>query len=148
LDVQADYAKNWGVVPFTQSVGSWYWGHGRLAEYSIVWYDALTPSGAEFLSFYIARDGRIIGSQCHDIQVRPAGANSTYPPTLSSGDPAGFHIVVDLAHEGILKVDVSNKYTTVLSSTYKRWTGQIKGGLQGSKVLTGVALYEQFAFNP
>ncbi|KIM92701.1 hypothetical protein OIDMADRAFT_139186 [Oidiodendron maius Zn] len=140
--------KNWGVVPFPQSVGSWYWGHGRLGEYSIVWYDALTPSGTEFLSIYIACDRKIIYSQCSGLQVRPTGANSTYPPTLSSGNPTGFYIAADLGNEGILEVEVSNEYTTVLTAPYKRWTGQLKGGFQGSEVLTGVALYEQFAFNP
>ena len=136
------------MVPFTESVGSWYWGHGRFGEYSIVWYDALTPDGTEYVSFYIARDGEIIRSQCHDTQVRPTGANSTYPPTLSSGDPTGFHIAVDLGDDGILEVEVSNQYTTVLSPAYMRWTGQIRGTFQGSEALTGVALYEQFAFNP
>ncbi|OBT38732.1 hypothetical protein VE00_11002 [Pseudogymnoascus sp. WSF 3629] len=140
--------KNWGIVPFTQSVGSWYWGHGRLGNYSIVWYDALTPDKTEYTSFYIARDGEIMNSQCSGIQVRPNGANSTYPPTRSSGNPAGFSIVVDLGDDGTLEVDVSNQTTLLSSPLYKRWTGQLKGRIRGSEVLTGVALYEEFALFP
>lgn len=149
MGLYADPSKNWGVVPFTESVGSWYWGHGRLGEYSIVWYDALTPNGTEFLSVYVARGGKILRSQCGGIQGRPTGANSTYPPTLSSGDPAGFHIVIDLGNEGSLEIEVSNQTPTLISSpSYKRWTGKLRGGFQGSKAMTGVALYEEFALLP
>jgi hypothetical protein len=86
-----------------------------------------------------------MNSQCSGIQVRPTGANSTYPPTLSSGDPAGFSIVVDLGDDGTMEVRVSDQTTLVSLPSYKRWTGQLKGGIQGSEVLTGVALYEEFA---
>jgi hypothetical protein len=86
--------------------------------------------------------------QCSGIQVRPIGANSTYPPTLSSGDPAGFSIVVDLGHDGTLEVEVSDQTTLISSPSYSRWTGQLKGRIRGSEVLTGVALYEEFALFP
>jgi hypothetical protein len=89
-----------------------------------------------------------MNSQCSGIQVRPNGANSTYPPTRSSGNPAGFSIVVDLGDDGTLEVDVSNQTTLLSSPLYKRWTGQLKGRIRGSEVLTGVALYEEFALFP
>jgi hypothetical protein len=44
-----------------------------------------------------------------------------------------------------MEVDVSDRTTLVSSPSYKRWTGQLKGGIQGLEVLTGVALYEEFA---
>ncbi|KAL4735274.1 hypothetical protein BDV11DRAFT_174017 [Aspergillus similis] len=46
--------KNWGVTPFTDSVGSWYWGHARMGPYSIVWLDALDTSKNEYASGYVA----------------------------------------------------------------------------------------------
>lgn len=142
-----DNKQNWGVVPFVESIGSWYWGHGRLGSYSIVWYDALTPRGTECISAYVARDGRVLGSQCSGIQVRPTGANSSYPPTQVTGNPAGFYITIDLGSSGVLDVNVSSLRTIVDSTHYRRWTGQLKGGMQGLEVLEGVALYEQFALN-
>jgi hypothetical protein len=139
--------QNWGARSFADNVGSWYWGHGRLGPYSIVWYDALTPAGAEYLSAYVTVGGKIIGSQCSGITVRPSGANSTYPPTLTSGDAEGFHIAIDLGTAGTLTVDVSRQVTLVNTTAYKRWTGSLRGGIEGSETWWGAALYEQFAFN-
>jgi hypothetical protein len=70
-------------------------GHGRLGPYSIVWYDALTPSGEEYVSAYVALDGKILGAQCNGSLVRLFGTNSTYPPTQASNNPTGFTINVD-----------------------------------------------------
>lgn len=80
--------------------------------------------------------------------MRPSGANSTYPPVQTSGNPAGFHIGIDLGNSDILEVDVSRQSTTVDSPTYRRWTGLLKGSRHGSQVFEGVALYEQFALKP
>jgi hypothetical protein len=89
-----------------------------------------------------------MNSQCVGIQVRPSGGNIIYPPILSSGNPGGFSIVVDLGDDSTLEIDVSDQSTLISSPSYKRWTGNLKGGIQGSEVLTGVALYEEFALFP
>jgi hypothetical protein len=130
------------------SVGSWYWGHGRLGPYYVVWYDAVTPAGAEFVSAYVSRDGRVVGAQCSGIQVRPVGANSTYPPTMTAGNPANFYITIDVGGSKRLEFNVSRECTTVEIQPYRRWTGKLQGGFQESETWEGVALYEEFALFP
>ncbi|KAA6414013.1 MAG: hypothetical protein FRX48_02375 [Lasallia pustulata] len=137
--------KNWGDQPFYSSVSSWYWGHGRLGPYSIVWFDALDITGTEYVSSYVAFDGRIVTATCSGISVRPTGANDTYPPTYSSGPPSGFYIEVDLGVEGVLQVNVTATVLTVaVEGLYYRWTGTLEGGVKGGEVLSGAALWEEF----
>ena len=137
--------QNWGDQPFYASVDSWFWGHGRLGPYSIVWFDALDITGTENVSSYVARDGRIITATCSGISVRPTGANSTYPPTNSTGDPSGFYIEADLGAEGVLQVNATAKVLTVdVEGYYLRWTGTLEGGLKGGEVLSGVGVWEEF----
>ncbi|KFY46509.1 hypothetical protein V495_02405 [Pseudogymnoascus sp. VKM F-4514 (FW-929)] len=121
--------KNWGDKPFTTHVSSWYWGHGRLGPYSIVWFDVLGKDGTEYFSSYAAKDGKIIVAACGPgtIKVRPTGKNSQYPPKITSGNPEGLHIDLDLGAEGILRVDV--KADTVLADAflYNRMSGLLTG---------------------
>src|SRR5271169_5430894 len=108
--------ENWGDVPFVSAVGSWFWGHASFGPYSIVWYDALSPSGLETVSAYVARDGKVLAAGCipSSIKVRPSGANDVYPPALSAGEPSGsFHIEIDLHAEGTMVVDVKSTYVVV-----------------------------------
>ncbi|KAF7712413.1 Uncharacterized protein PECH_004338 [Penicillium ucsense] len=37
----AYHDKNWSDRPFVASVSSWYWGHGQLGSYSVVWFSYL-----------------------------------------------------------------------------------------------------------
>lgn len=140
--------QNWSNQPFAQNVGSWYWGHGRLGPYSIVWYDYLTRDGAEFVSAYAARNNQIVTASCAStsIRVRPTGQNSTYPPVHGSGTPSGFHINLDLGTEGVLNVNVSERLVVLGGEgVYARWVGNMSGIIQGSGVVwEGVALYEEF----
>lgn len=78
--------------------------------------------------------------------MRPTGENSQYPPVITSGDPQGFHIVLDLGSEGILEVNVTNDVTIADAILYTRWSGTMSGGVKGGIVYTGVALYEEFKF--
>lgn len=125
-------------------MASWYWGHGRLGPYSIVWFDVLGRDGREYVSSYAARDGKIITASCSGIKVRPTGQNSQYPPVVTSESPQGFHIDLDLGSEGILEVDVTSNVALVGAIIYTRWTGSMTGGVQGGPVYPGVALYEEF----
>ncbi|OBT78250.1 hypothetical protein VF21_02984 [Pseudogymnoascus sp. 05NY08] len=128
--------KNWGDKPFTTHVSSWYWGHGRLGPYSIVWFDVLGKDGTEYFSSYAARDGKII--------VRPTGHNSEYPPKITSGNPEGLHIDLDLGEAGMLRVDV--KADTVLANAflYNRMSSLLTSGVDGGPQHTGVSVYEEF----
>lgn len=136
--------KNWGVQPFGANVDSWYWGHGRLGPYSLVWFDIVGADGNEYVSSYAALDGTIIASSCSGIKVRPTGQNSQYPPAVSTGNPEGFHIDLDLPSGQVLEVNVTTSLVVVDVGLYARYTGELSGGVQGSTVYTGVALYEEF----
>ena len=142
-----EFLENWGDQPFTQLVGSWYWGHGRLGPYTVVWYDALTPTGAEYVSGYVARDGQIISVSCSGTEVRPTGPNSPYPPITGGGSSGDYHVEIDLGIKGTFIFDVTAKFHTVLAAgeVYDRWTGKLSGGVKGEKTYSGTALYEQFA---
>ncbi|KAJ5705533.1 hypothetical protein N7536_001222 [Penicillium majusculum] len=129
--------KNWSDQPFVDSVHSWYWGHGRLGPYSIVWFSYLAiddPTNATYVSSYIAKDGEVLVSACDlsILTVRPIGSPGTtggrYPPRV--GDlPEGFRLEYDLGEgSGQLKVNVSVR--TVVAGNgkdYMRWTGDMVG---------------------
>ncbi|KAE9365283.1 hypothetical protein N431DRAFT_387394 [Stipitochalara longipes BDJ] len=139
--------KNWSNQPFTSLVASWYWGHGRLGDYSIVWFDTLGADGNEYVSSYVSKHDKIIVSNCDagSIKVRPSGVNSTYPPTVSTGNPGGFTIKIDLGTEGTMNVDVTATAVTLQGANlYTEWIGSINGSVNGGVQLTGVALFEMF----
>ncbi|KAJ6124497.1 hypothetical protein N7471_011814 [Penicillium samsonianum] len=129
--------KNWSDRTFTDSVHSWYWGHGRLGPYSIVWFSYLAiddPTNAAYVSSYVAKDGELLISACDPdiLTVRPIGSPRTtggrYPPRM--GDlPEGFRLEYDLGESnGQLKVNVSVR--TVVAGNgkdYMRWTGDMVG---------------------
>jgi hypothetical protein len=136
--------QNWGVQPFEANVNSWYWGHGRLGPYSLVWFDVLGADGNEYVSSYAALDGEIIASSCSGIKVRPVGKNSQYPPVDTTGTPEGYYISLNLPRGQVLEVNVTTTLVTIDAGTYARYLGELSGGVQGSTVYSGVALYEQF----
>jgi hypothetical protein len=117
-----------------------------VGPYSIVWFDILDSEGKEHVSAYAARDGHIVAANCNGIKVRPIGANSTYPPTQSSGNPEGFNINLDLGGK-VLTANVTNQLVVVPGLTfYARWTGTIVGGINGASDWTGVSLQEEFRY--
>ncbi|MCJ1420335.1 hypothetical protein MMC32_006692 [Xylographa parallela] len=141
--------QSWAVTSFTNNVGSWFWGHGRLGPYSVVWWDTLTPAGAEHVSGYVARGGKILGVVCTATTVRPTGANSTYPPTIGVGPPEGLHIEINLGSEGSMIVDAATTFNVVdAEGVYYRSTGTLTGGIEGQPSFTGTALWEEFALLP
>jgi len=119
------------------SVRSWYWGHGRLGAYSIVWFSYLAlndPTNTTYVSSYVAKYGQVLVSACKSdlLTVRPIGSPGTtggrYPPRL--GDiPEGFQLEYDLGKaNGQLRVKVSMR--TVVAGDgeyYMRWTGDMVG---------------------
>ena len=138
-------AQNWGDTVFTDHLGSWFWGHGNIGPYSVMYFDGLTPDGVETRSSHVTRDGKILLSGCNDVMARPIGVNSTYPSTQSSGNPGGFHVEFDLGVEGILTVDVKPHFIVVQAlEVFTRWVGSVTGGIVGQETYTGAALFEEF----
>ncbi|KAF7334719.1 hypothetical protein MVEN_02302600 [Mycena venus] len=144
--------KNWSDQIFTTNITSWYWGHGRLGPYSIVWFDFLALDGTEYVSAYAAKYGTIIAASCesNSIRVRPTGQNATYPPHLSTPPPSGYHVTLDLENEGTLEVDVTVTEIVMDISEYTRSVGNMSGvvvpvgGQNERTVMGGKALFEQF----
>ncbi|KAJ6457615.1 hypothetical protein C8R45DRAFT_844134 [Mycena sanguinolenta] len=144
--------KNWSNQMFTSLVASWYWGHGRIGEYSIVWFDALDRTGTEAVSAYVAKDNKILAASCTlgRITVRPTGQNATYPPVISTANPSGYHIDVDLGADGTLAIDVTVLSNLVgVNPEYGRFLGNMTGSIvlpdgNSTAGLVGMALFEQF----
>ncbi|KAJ4317814.1 hypothetical protein N0V84_007176 [Fusarium piperis] len=138
--------KNWGDAPLPTFLNSWYWGHCRLGDYSIVWFDYLDVDGKNSVSSYVSKRNKILVASTSGIKVRPFGQNSTYPPLMHTGAPTGFHIDVQIP-KGTLSFNVTgdNIVGGASGALLTRWTGFVNGGLNGANDLTGTAMYEQFA---
>ncbi|KAF7364506.1 hypothetical protein MVEN_00319300 [Mycena venus] len=142
--------KNWSDQPLVSNVASWYWGHCRIGPYSIVWFDFLALNGTEYVSAYASKDDSILVASCEpgSIRVRPTGQDSTYPPHISTGDPSGYHITLDLGIESSLELNVSVEVQiAAIPPIYTRSKGRVTGVLTtvGTAVeeMAGVALFEQ-----
>ncbi|KAL2817599.1 hypothetical protein BJX63DRAFT_440738 [Aspergillus granulosus] len=139
--------KNWGDQNFALNVGSWYWGHGRLGDYTVVWFDFLSPQQDNYISAYVARGNEILAAQCQGITVRPYGENSRYPPLLTTGLPTGFNITIALPPEGRLFSFTATGENFISGGPgrhiYTRWSGSLEGNI-GGEDLTGEAIFEQF----
>ncbi|KAJ6535116.1 hypothetical protein B0H19DRAFT_1271765 [Mycena capillaripes] len=126
--------RNWSDQPFTENVASWYWGHGRLGPYSIVWFDFLAVNGTEYHS-----GPSHFGRRERDL-----------PPHLSTPNPSGYTITLDLGAEGVLDMNVSVIVPIVSGlDQYTRSVGNITGSLvtvsaSGEELMSGIALFEQF----
>ncbi|KAJ5367912.1 uncharacterized protein N7496_007672 [Penicillium cataractarum] len=165
----AYHDKNWSDRPFTDSVQSWYWGHGQIGPYSVVWFSYLAlddPSATTYVSSYVARDGEVLVSSCNSsiLTVRPTGGSENgarYPP--QAGDvPDGFYLEFDLGNEGWLKANVSGTRIAGDGKYYFRWAGDMTGEVSQSgadqnhdtnavggsaktkSLLAGSAIFEQF----
>ncbi|KAK7742371.1 hypothetical protein SLS53_004516 [Cytospora paraplurivora] len=140
--------KNWGDQPFVKSTEQWYWGHAHLGPYSIVWFDALNLEGQEYVSGYVVENGKVLESSSASkaVVVRPWGANSTYPPTVTTGPTEGLEIEFSLDDGTTLVANVTTGVTLIEVTGYIRNIGAVEGGIRGEKSYTGTALFEQFAF--
>jgi hypothetical protein len=103
------------------------------------------------MSAYAAKYGKIIAASCKSssLRVRPTGQNATYPPVLRSGNPSGYHVMLDIGRAGTLEIDVSVTGTVVDIGEYTRFVGTLSGKLvqkggNAKKALKGKALFEQF----
>ncbi|KAI2787103.1 hypothetical protein POX_f07462 [Penicillium oxalicum] len=135
----AYHDKNWSDGPFVDSVASWYWGHGQVGPYSVVWFSYLASNdtnGKEYVSSYVARNGTVLVSSCHAdaLRVVPTGSSGTsarYPPR--AGDvPDGFLLQFDLGAEGWLMANVSGTRIAGDNRYYFRWAGSMTGQIYES----------------
>ncbi|KAF9020615.1 RFC1-domain-containing protein [Hymenopellis radicata] len=146
--------KTWSPQPFGASVALWYWGHGRVGPYSVVWFDSLNVDGTEHGSAYVAKDNTILVASCDlsSIRVRPTGENATYPPGSDTGLPSGYHITLDLGPEGVLEIDATVVESLMPLPWYGRFVGNLRGSITpvggaGGDLMSGVALFEQLKPN-
>ena len=109
-----------------------------------MWWDSHTPDNTEFVSYYVACEGRIVAVACAGLRVRPTGGDDTYPPTSKSGTPGGFDVEMDLGVGGVLEVRFTVEVVAADGGVYARWTGGIEGGVRGGQRWEGVGLIEEF----
>ncbi|KAL5603583.1 hypothetical protein FOVSG1_006333 [Fusarium oxysporum f. sp. vasinfectum] len=140
--------KNWASSPIEKETRSWYWGHGRVGPYSLVWYDTVTPNGKEYFSSWITKNGKIVSKSCEPnaVVVRPWGENEEFPPARGSPAPSGYTMRYDLGEKGIFVANFTRETITLETDTYKRMIGSITGGFEGKKQHKGRSLCEQFQF--
>lgn len=140
--------KNWGAEPVEKTVKSWYWGHGRLGPYSLVWFDTVTLDGKEHFSSWVTKEDKIVSQNCTpgSIVVRPWGANSEFPPPTGADAPSGYTVRYDMGMEGVLLAKFTQEAVVQNADFYKRMIGSISGGIVGGEQYKGRALCEQFQF--
>ncbi|KAG5803172.1 hypothetical protein H9Q74_008012 [Fusarium xylarioides] len=140
--------KNWASSPIEKETRSWYWGHGRVGPYSLVWYDTVTPDGKEHFSSWITKDGKVVSQSCepNSVVVRPWGENDEFPPVRGAPAPSGYTLRYDLGEQGIFVANFTRETVTLETDTYKRMIGSITGGFEGKKQHKGRSLCEQFQF--
>ncbi len=83
----------WG-DELSQVVKSWCWGHAQLGPYTLVWWIIISTEPREYVSGYVARNGKILKAGCESgaVKVRPYGQNSTYPPSPFRVTSQGFRL--------------------------------------------------------
>ena len=137
-------------MPFFSVVANWYWGHGHLGPYSIVWFDARSITNTEYFSAYVAKDGRLLSSSCSkkSVTARPWGGEDTYPPPHSNKSPKGFEVAFADVGGKEMRVNITNADIVIpYKNVYDRYIGTLEGGFVGEdEMWTGVAQYEQFKF--
>jgi hypothetical protein len=79
------------------------------------------------------------------IKVRPSGANSTYPHTISTGNPSGFTIKVDLEKEDTTNIQATVRDISLEApGLYMEWVGTMTGSVNGGRQSIRVASLEAF----
>ncbi|KAH7406702.1 hypothetical protein DE146DRAFT_778100 [Phaeosphaeria sp. MPI-PUGE-AT-0046c] len=105
------YYKNWGDVPFASVMQKWYWGYAIIGPYTLVWFDAMHRDDRRYTSGCVSRTGIVQLASCMQGRqsVRPWGANSTYPPTDTTGRAQGLEVVYTLDDGNVLAVNVKTE---------------------------------------
>ncbi|KAL1849531.1 hypothetical protein Plec18170_007439 [Paecilomyces lecythidis] len=146
----AYHDQNWADAPFETLVGTWYWGHGRLGNYSLVWFSLITPSHEHYVNSYVSLDGKVLcaSNSSNHFNVTTMGPDAQFPPRKGY-TPKGFSMEFDLgdAEGGLLAVNVTTKTViTEVPTLYYRWIGSIEGKLsnQSEPLTSGPAVHDLF----
>ncbi|WWC85462.1 uncharacterized protein L201_000325 [Kwoniella dendrophila CBS 6074] len=144
--------KNWGPVSFIPYVHHWYWGHGRVGEYSVVWSKMFLNDNTTKAGGWISKNDKIILSACFEnddsVVIKPLGNNITDPPKKANNthNIQGFDITINTGNEqGIFQFQLKkNIRINGELGTYARWIGNFTGGQLGEEdSQIGVAVTEQ-----
>lgn len=140
--------KNWGIGSLDKATKTWYWGHGRVGPYSLVWFDAVDKAGTEHFSSWVTKDGEVLAMSCADqaTVVRPWGNNSEYPPAPGMAQPSGYNIRFDMGDGKAFVANFTAEAIQLDQDIYKRLIGPIVGGIEGEEQYEGRSLCEQFQF--
>ncbi|KAJ7110816.1 hypothetical protein C8R43DRAFT_161678 [Mycena crocata] len=143
--------QGWGPRAFESAVSSWYWGHGRVGPYSVVWFSILSPNGQEYPSAYLSLGDEVIVNNCspEGSTTRPTGPNASFPPHNTAGHPSGYFVTMDLGAKGSLELNVTVTAPLLSVDIYQRSVGSLSGTIvspkgKRGKTLTGIALLEEF----
>ncbi|EXM14585.1 hypothetical protein FOTG_17027 [Fusarium oxysporum f. sp. vasinfectum 25433] len=118
--------KNWASSPIEKETRSWYWGHGRVGPYSLIFSKSCEPNA---------------------VIVRPWSENKEFPPARGAPPPPpGYSMRYDLGEKGVFVANFTRETITLETDTYKRMIGSITGGFEGKKQHKGRSLCEQFQF--
>lgn len=137
--------QNWGATQFTADIDQWYWGHGRTAEYSVVWFYHIDISGGVKTSAYVSKDNKIVYAACGPgVWVRTfTDEGIVYPiPYAYNGTIRGVEVRIDAGDIGEFAFTATRKFQIVDTGVYTRWIGDYTGGLLGQKNSPGVAIWE------
>lgn len=142
------HEKNWGAVALESSVRFWYWGHGRVGPYSLVWFDGMTPDGKEYFASLIIEKGKIVSQSCepNSVKVRPWGENAEFPPVRGAAAPSGYSLRYALGEGSAFVANFTREVSQTETDFYKRMIGSFSGGIEGGEQYKGRALCDQFQF--
>jgi hypothetical protein len=139
---------SWGSAPLESSVYSWYWGHGHLGPYSLVWFDVIGRDGKEYFSSWITEVGDVISYGCkpNSALVRPWGENSRFPPARGTPAPSGYSLRYDLGQNRTFVANFTRGVNIIDNDFTKHIIGLFSGGFEGGEQYEGRAMADQFQF--
>lgn len=142
------HEKNWGAAAVESSARFWYWGHGRVGPYSLVWFDGMTPDGKEYFASLITEQGEIVSQSCepNSVEVRPWGENAEFPPVRGATAPSGYSLRYALGEGSAFVANFTREVSQTETDFYKRMIGSFSGGIEGGEQYEGRALCDQFQF--
>lgn len=140
-------SQNWVDLPLPVILGPWYWGHVRVGNYSLVWYELVSKFGGMYYSGYLARDGQILTANCANdtLRVRSFNKDGHYLPPGELSIPHGFTISAEVPGSGRFTVNITNDVVFLLNPEpiARRWVGRASGGFEHGHVSEGYGFWEQ-----
>jgi hypothetical protein len=129
---------NWGDIPFPETIDEWYWGHARLGEWTLVFFDGTGKDGSPFADGYIAKDGEIVVVDCGESSVE-------VKEFRGDGGLTRLEVRYPLPKEKMLAVDVrAVTVNAFVEGVYERYEAVVTGGIVGKRNVTGVGMFEHF----